>query len=240
MQTEVTRMLSLGLFVLAASWADPAIADAESAARSGSEGSIITQWLAAGSGCKAGSSMPGDVTFRSSSQVTASGQTLKVALTLPNFRLRPLEKTPHGGEPSLTRYARECAMRFSVKPPNGMRLTGVTAQTDAEVSKDGAAKLLVQAALKVGAVTIAQEQRLFESGETFRYRKESLSMIPGRSPEQDMPSTACEESKIVGADLTFLVNKETAEAHGDARLVGTQELRFDVSFEPCTPKSTKG
>jgi hypothetical protein len=193
--------------------------------------------MAAGSGCKGTSKEKGNVALESATWSGSDKKSFVVQFAAHGYRLRPLDKADKGAEPSLVSYARECALRFSVNPPKGTRLAAVTARADTEVSKDAASELLVNAVLKVGSSSVAEERRQFDKSQVFNHRGEIFELIPGRSPELEMPPLACEETKVVGADFTFLTHKDKASSQAEARLAGDEKVRFELAFVPCAPTS---
>ena len=201
----------------------------------GSVSEIVGKWMAAGSGCMGTSQEKGNVALAESSWNGKGRQHLALAFAVSGYSLRPLEKSANGAEPNKLHYARECAIRFSVNPPKGMRLATVTSRTTATLSKDAQADLLINAILKVGSASVAEERRSFDKSLSFQNRDELLDLIPGRSPELDMPALSCEESKVVGADLTFLTKKSAASDLAEAKLARGEQVSFDLSFVPCTP-----
>ena len=199
---------------------------------------VVGKWMAAGSGCMGTSQERGNVALGETAWKGTGQQHLALAFTVSGYSLRPLEKSANGAEPSKLHYARECAIRFSVNPPKGMRLSAVTSRATATISKDAQADLLINAILKVGSASVAEERRSFDKALSFQNRDELLDLMPGRSPELDMPTLACEESKVVGADLTFLTKKSAPMDRAEAKLSRGEKVSFDLSFVPCAEDSS--
>lgn len=199
------------------------------------DGAIIGKWMAAGSGCRSTSEDIGDVKMK----LLPSGEdgklkSFQMEFALPDYTLKPLEPNAERPQPSLTQFARECAIRVSVQPPKGMKLSAASARTVANVSKDSASDLLLQGALKVGAVTLATHQRRFEKGTEFREREEIIDLVPGRDKGYEPLQSDCGQARIVGVDLTFLTNKSATSAPVDARIGRDKTLEISVGLEPCS------
>lgn len=210
---------------------------------------VIGRWLAAGSGCEASSENPNTqsgVRFliepsagaaggpeEASEQKLDHGLPQVVRFVLPHFELKRFEKSEKYPKPNLIHYARECALRFNVSPPQGMRLSSVSAFSEFEATKPRGAQLVMNASLKVGATTVTSETLKFAEEGEFRFRRFPVELIPGRVPGSEVPKTACEEKKIVGVDLTFLTHKETDDQVVTARLSQASDVAIHVTFRAC-------
>jgi hypothetical protein len=206
------------------------------------EEALFGRWMAAGSGCRADSvdkTVKNDVQLVSAEYNPQDPKFIKVTFSLPDFRLRPLEQKPGKPQVSGVNYARECALRFNLNPPEGKKIKSASAETEIEVSKDKDVKLFVAGSLKLGATTLTQQQTQFPNAESFRFRRHPLLLVPGKNPTDEVPQVDCGEKKIVGVDLTLLTNKPVESNLAEARVFGNGNVTINIELEDC-PKVNGG
>lgn len=193
--------------------------------------SIVTSWVAFGSGCPKTSSAQPSQSAELTSLPPRPGEpeTRRIRVRLPQYRL---DLTGTAGEAPLE-GPRECAFRINVNPPQGRRIRNVTSRALVNVSKTEKSSLVVHSALRLGATTLGQATFDFPPGRSVSRREEEFVLFPGRSPEEQFPATRCGEGRVVGLDFTFIGKRPDRGERVDAALGRDKDAEIVVDLEEC-------
>lgn len=169
---------------------------------------LVSEWFALGSGCRAKSNLPGNVRMEFLPQEKSKPDTYRYRFVIDQFELR--ESTY---DASTLKFARECAIRLSVNPPEGKKLKNIVAETSVLSSKERGTAVNNLVALKVGAVVLSENLRTFKNDEKIAETQDRILLFPGKGSRESMPELKCAEPKIVGVDYSFIAERVEPIAH---------------------------
>lgn len=190
---------------------------------------VFREWLAFGSGCRARSTQPGDVTMERFTLDSGSKVVHRARFHLDRYELTTMDRTD---EQPLD-FARECAVRVQLVPPAGKRIAGVTARTRVVSTKSESTRLTILGELKLGAASIGRKLLVYEAGAEQVAREDVLRLAPGASPEEAMPEVACGAGKLVGFDYTWIAERPAAADEAFVKLSGKRVLDIDAELADC-------
>jgi hypothetical protein len=219
---------------VAAALPESAVQPASSAAPAGSAAAaaqkpVLNDWFALGSGCRARFDTPGDVTMERLTQDAARPGLYRARFSLPNYTL----DSNAVKDPKAEKFARECAVRLNVNPPEGMRIKAASATTRTRASKSEGTKLTILSELKIGPSTLGTRTDTFEKGSRMDEQESLFDLRAGAKPEEAMPELKCGEAKILAFNYTWMAERATAAETTNVHLGGDRSLEFDVELEPC-------
>jgi hypothetical protein len=235
-------LCALGWLVLAVSAERPAASaenasggehHAASAGPSSAGMPVLNSWFALGSGCRARSDAPGDVSMEALPSDAAHPNVYRV-----RFHLNRFEAASDAlGPIPPANFARECAVRLNVNPPDGQKLVRLRAVTDVVEDKGPGVKLTVREELKLGNATLGMASFIHDQGSALFHHDEP-SVIEAGGAGDAMPALKCGEAKILGFDYTFLVERPVAAANATPEeakvtLSGDKTLEFEAELAPC-------
>jgi hypothetical protein len=194
--------------------------------------SVFGEWLALGSGCRARSSEPGNVTMERLAFRRGDLAVQRARFHIDGLRLtgadRPADR--------LLSFARECAIRVQIGPPPGQRLVDVTARTRVISSKSEGLKLTLSAALRLGAARIAHQLVEYEAAESHQNQEDRFKLSPTENPDDPFPSLSCAAPKLIGFDYTWIAEPTGSGSGGDVsvELAGDAEVvDVDATLAAC-------
>lgn len=221
---------------VAAPSAEPAPAPAASFARESApepagdhewKQEVFREWVAFGSGCRARSGEPGDVTMERRTLRSGGRVIHRARFHLDHYRLTTEDRPD--GEP--LDFARECAIRVQLVPPPGERIARVTARTRVASTKSESARLTVLGELKLGPASLGRKLVVHGPGEALDGREDVFRLAPGA--EEAFPRLACAQSKLVGFDATWLAERPAAADQVFVELSGDRVLDLDAELSDC-------
>jgi hypothetical protein len=195
---------------------------------------VLNTWFALGSGCRARSDASGDVSMEPLPIDPTQPNVYRVRFHLNDFRAASDEVRPGASEKASANFARECAVRLNVNPPEGQRLVRVRAATEVVADKGPGAKLTVRGELKLGNTTLGVASAIHDQGIALFHHDEPITLVPGDGGEP-LPKLACGEPKILGFDYTFLVERPSSSDAAHVTLAGPKTLELEAELAPCTP-----
>ena len=192
---------------------------------------FIYDWSAMGSGCRGRISAlegaPVNVRFHLSHPTPGSPSRYHLRFFLDKFKLEsPVPKDQ--GQTNLE-FARDCAIRVALNPPSGKKIKYIEAQSFYTLSKSPDTEMATLASLSLGMSTLDTVRMDFPKSESFSSRQKELKLTPGPIPENSMPETKCGQSKLLGLDLLFYVNRPNELAKNS--MVLTKDSKFDIFVE---------
>lgn len=228
----VRKLAPLALLLPFALVAMGSRAEVEAAPAAGVSGvvPVLGEWFALGSGCRARSSAPGDVTVEHLPADPARPNVTRVRFHLDAMKLESATRAPG----SSSKFARECSIRLNVNPPPGMKVTRVAARTSLATSKAPGVSLTEQTELLLGRTVLARRLDALATGEAVRGRVEDVSLAPGAADAEPFPVLACAESKIIGLNLTWIAERSSAEDDVEVSLAGARTLELEAELTPCS------
>lgn len=214
----------------AAETAEPPVAPPPPAGEVDTEQPVFRDWIAFGSGCRARSDEPGDVTMERATVESGGRVVHRARFHLDQYRLTSADPPP--GDP--LDFARECAIRIQLGPPPGMRIARVTARTGLVSSKSEGVKLTLLAELKIGVALLGRKLTVHEAGVAHDGWKQVLRLVPGTKPDERLPELACAEGKLVGFDSTWIAERTAPTDEVSVELSGTHVLDIDAELAGCS------
>lgn len=195
----------------------------------------ILDWVAFGSGCRSSKSNP-----QKEVGVLNSIATTVISKIRINSLVLDLSQKQKG--------LSECAIRLSVQPPAGMRISQILAQSTLLASKDSNTHLRARLLLLVGESLVAKREWDLKKNDFARHREENIILLSGSSSEYEMPKVGCEKPQIIGVDYTFegvrekeiqtpLKNQDEITLRTKPIGAGGESARIEVSFEKCKPEA---
>jgi hypothetical protein len=190
---------------------------------------VLNTWFALGSGCRARSDAPGDVSMERVPQDPARPNVYRARFHLDSYQAA----SDALGENPPVKFARECAVRLNINPPAGMKLVNLHAATDVIEDKGPGVKLTVRDELKLGNATLGLSDFVYDQGKALFHHDDAVSLTPGTNG-LPMPALKCAEPKIIGFDYTFLVERPSAADEVHVQLNGAKTLEIEAELAPCS------
>lgn len=191
---------------------------------------FIYDWTSLGSGCKGQQSVEGgDVAFKLNPWVQPSLNRYQLRFNFSRLKLQsPVPKDQ--GKTNLE-FARDCAIRVALNPPKGKRIVDVEAVATYKLSKELRSEMKTMAQLTLGMTTLATTKMEFPATESFKDAQQELRLVPQKTAG-DMAAVRCGQSKLLGVDLLFYINRPDEKAKVDMTL---QDHVMDVvvDLEDC-------
>jgi len=190
---------------------------------------VLNDWFALGSGCRAKSDIPGDVT-----KENLPADPMQPDLHRVRFHLDQLKLSSDTlGDKTPVKFARECAVRLNINPPAGKKIVSVRARTAVREDKAAPVKLTVVSELKIGKSTLGRKLAEFPAGSEVKGEARTIELAPGKEPGQDFPALECGEPKIIGFDYTWIAERSSASDRVDATLAGDRTLDIEAVLADC-------
>ena len=189
---------------------------------------VLNDWFALGSGCRAKSDVPGDVEMKELPIDPARPLTHRVKFTLRNFNIKG-----DSADKAVLQFARECAVRLNINPPEGKRLVDLRAQTAVVASKDTGATLDVLSELKLGNASLGTVRRQLDASARIQPQQETIDLVAGSKGEA-LPQLRCGEAKIIGFDYSWIVKREQKQLSSlSVEVGGDKTLLIEATLADC-------
>lgn len=203
---------------------------AEAAVKGDRSQEFIYDWSALGSGCRGQQSVSGgNVEFLLNPSKAPSLNRYQLRFVLERFRLE--SPVPRDQGPTHLEFARDCAIRVALNPPPGKRIVDIEAVSNYRLSKEASSEMKTMAQLTLGMTTLATARLEFPLSQTLRKTQHELRLVPQRSAG-DLAEVRCGQSKLLGLDLLFYINRSSPLAKVDMNLED-QEIDVLVDLEDC-------
>ncbi len=190
---------------------------------------VLNDWFALGSGCRAKSDLPGNVSMESLPQDAKSEGVHRVRFHFERFDLRG-----EGIDPSLKKFGRECAVRLNINPPAGKRIVGLRALTKVFARKDPGPALDLLTELKLGSASLGVVQRRLDNSATVAAREEVIDLRAGEGAGEPLPQLGCGEPKIIGFDYSWVVTRDKSQKGGLNVALGREKtLTIEATLADC-------
>ncbi len=191
---------------------------------------FIYDWSALGSGCRGQQSVSeGNVEFLLNPSKAPSLNRYQLRFVLEKFRLE--SPVPKDQGPTHLEFARDCAIRVALNPPPGKRIVDIEAVSNYRLSKEASSEMKTMAQLTLGMTTLATARLEFPSSQSLRKAQHELRLVPQRSAG-DLAEVRCGQSKLLGLDLLFYINRSNSNAKVDMNLEN-REIDVLVDLEDC-------
>ncbi|MEN9809626.1 MAG: hypothetical protein RLZZ488_1193 [Pseudomonadota bacterium] len=163
-----------------------------SKASAGSDSALpqILDWLAFGSGCQRAKEK-GDAKVSLSHSFENS--------LLARLHIEKLRLNLGGKKQGLS----ECAVRISVQPPQGQRISHVAARTTLVASKNETAHLRARLLLLIGQSMVDSHEWDLPDKQFARGLEQLVLLSAGKKSEHPMPVLNCGAAQIIGLDYTL-------------------------------------
>ena len=168
----------------------------------GASKSVLNDWFALGSGCRAKSDLPGNVRMEGIPAEAGVPDRYKVKFVFSDFTLRG-ERV----DPGVEKFGRECAVRLNINPPEGKRIVGIRARTKVIAAKDVGPSLDILSELKLGAVSLGKVQRRLDSAARVSVHEDIVDIEAGEGATDPLPQLGCGEPKIIGFDYSWVATR---------------------------------
>ena len=164
---------------------------------------VLNDWFALGSGCRAKSNLPGNVSMETLMDDTKGGDTYRVRFHLNDFALNG-----EASEQSPKKFGRECAIRLNINPPQGKKLVRLRALTKVSAGKESGPSLDILSELKLGSASLGVVQRKLDHSASVAAREEVIDLRAGEGAGEPLPQLGCAEPKIVGFDYSWIGTRD--------------------------------
>lgn len=198
---------------------------------------FIYDWSALGSGCRGQQSVAGgnvELLLNPSQAPSLNRQQLR--FQLKTFRLE--SPVPKSQGPTHLEFARDCAIRVALNPPPGKKIVDIEAVSGYRLSKEGGSEMKTMAQLTLGMTTLATARLDFSESQVLQRSRHELRLVPQRSAG-DMAQVRCGQSKLLGLDLLFYINRSQPQEKVDMGLQD-QQIEVLVDMEDCEKGSAPG
>lgn len=187
----------------------------------------IVEWLASGSGCKGGSTLPpGNVTMHLQRDAK-NPRHMEITFQLAPYALEgalPIN-------PEHPTFARECAFRIAAQPGAHMRIQNIIARSSFHIEKEKGAWVGIQARLLTVTQALRSWSRTYEKEWDVRKETVPLMLEPDIAGRNQLKSMECGESKLLGLDLSVLNKRDSftpkVSVHSGIQLV------LSLDMESC-------
>ena len=189
---------------------------------------LFNDWFALGSGCRAKSDLPGNVQMEALPADPTRPSTHRVKFTFKDFQLKG-----DTAERAVMQFARECAVRLNINPPEGKRIVDIRAQTSVVASKETGATLDVLSELKLGNASLGIVRRQLDASARIRPEQDAIDLAAGSSGEA-LPHLGCGEHKIIGFDYSWIAKREQKQiSRLSVELGGDKSLVIEATLGDC-------
>lgn len=191
--------------------------------------SVLNDWFALGSGCRAKSDLSGNVKMEELPADPARPNVYRVKFSFTNFEL-------HGdtADKQVPQFARECAVRLNINPPAGKKLVELRAQTAIAAGKDVGASLDLLGELKLGAASLGTVRKTLDANARTAIQEESIDLAAGGKSGQALPQMQCGEAKIIGFDYSWIAKREKQELSSlSVELSKDKSLIIEATLAEC-------
>lgn len=190
---------------------------------------VLNDWFALGSGCRARSDLPGNVTMEEAPAFGGGSQRYRAKFLFKGFSLDGA-KADHAS----VRFGRECAIRLNINPPLGKKIHAIRAYTKLLVEKPSGLVLDLLSELKLGPTSLGREQYNIANEEKWQSRELTIELAGASGSKESFPQLGCSEPKIIGFDYSWIVtglkDKKTPFSVG---LAGQGSLVIEADLVDC-------
>lgn len=191
---------------------------------------VFQEWIALGSGCRAGSDREGDITAERFTEREGGRVIHGIRFHLERLRLASAEQAP---ETALS-FARECGIRVQVGPPSGRRIAGVSAATRVLSSKSERTKLTLIGTMNFGAVILRQGLVVYEAGAAHAHKESAFNLVPGAKPEEALPAMPCATGGLLGFTYSWIAERRSRSDEVAVEVAGDRTLELRAVLADCT------
>jgi len=199
------------------------------------ETAVITDWIAMGSGCRGRASDLGDLRMNVQ-QDSKNPLRWEVNFNMGSYSLsgdKPIRSTNQS-------FARECSLRFAVKPPPLTRIKSVEAKTSLKVSKDKNVKAQIHSRLFSVQGSLVDWERVFDADTTVKDETIDMHLLPNAVGKKILSESICGAPKILGADFSFENHRTSFKDKVQIKHGASYGLNFIVYLENCKAADLKG
>lgn len=190
---------------------------------------VLNDWFALGSGCRAKSDLPGNVKMELLASDPSRPNVYRARFTFSGFELRG-----DTAEKQVTQFARECAVRLNINPPQGQKIVDIRALTSVVTSKDLGATLDVNAELKLGSSSLGSVRRTMAANARSVLSEEKIDLASGKTSQNSLPEVGCSQPKIIGFDYSWIAKREQPQISSLSVELGREKsLIVEATLASC-------
>jgi hypothetical protein len=190
---------------------------------------VLNDWFALGSGCRAKSDLPGNVSMEPLPSEPKAEDVHRVRFRFNNFNLKG-----ESVEPSLKKFGRECAIRLNINPPAGKRIVGLRAVTKVFARKESGPALDLLSELKLGSASLGVVQRRLDNSALVAAREDVIDLRAGDGAGESLPQLGCGEPKIIGFDYSWIVTRDKSQKGNLQVALGREKsLMIEATLADC-------
>ena len=190
---------------------------------------VLNDWFALGSGCRAKSDLPGNVRMETLASDPSRPNIYRVKFIFNGFELKG-----DTAERQVTQFARECAVRLNINPPQGKKIVDIRAETAIVASKDLGATLDVNAELKIGSTSLGYVRRTLAVNSRSQPLEEKIELASGSSKDNSLPALGCGEAKVIGFDYSWIAKRDQPQISSlSVELGHDKSLIVEATLAPC-------
>jgi hypothetical protein len=198
---------------------------------------VLNDWFALGSGCRAKSDLPGNVsmeTLPTVSKIDSKRDMRAHDVYRVRFRLNQFDLDGGSVDPSFKKFGRECAIRLNINPPAGKRLVGLRGLTKVYASKESGPAVDILSELKLGSASLGLVQRRLDTHALVVAHEEVIDLRAGESLGEPLPQLGCGEPKIIGFDYSWIVTRQPSlKGQVQVALGREKSLIIEASLADC-------
>lgn len=190
---------------------------------------VLNDWFALGSGCRAKSNVPGNVSRRNLSANAELPDVYRVEFTFKDLSLKQ-DMAPK----DVLQFARECAIRLNINPPKNRKIVSLRARTEVVTNKNTGVMLDAQSELIIGAVSLASERRTENDQAQILNKVDKIELESDGSSGSPMPLFGCGEAKIVGFNFSWIATRKSSDiAELSVNLGKRKNLVIEATLAAC-------